>query len=123
MNIQTIIAYDAVTHEEREVHTVDTKGYIKENFPMLDVSPMIFFDNLDFYVSEALFFMVNGCLAPYKAVILLKSGVELYTYNYMNMMAEKRNQFTGMPITVYETLECYKKLMNELNGNKELLQV
>lgn len=75
-----------------------------------DVIPLVYIGESGFYVTDFMFFAITGVIVPDRIVHRLKSGVNLYQYDFMEFLANRLNQYETMTSLQKAMLTEYKRI-------------
>lgn len=80
-----------------------------------DVIPLVYIGENGFYVTDFMFFTITGVIVPDRIVHRLKSGINLYQYDFMEFLANRLNQYETMTNLQKAILTEYKRINRMCN--------
>lgn len=114
--------YEEVVHPkwsriDEELTSIDITRLLRDKDIKLmsDVIPLVYIGESKFYVTESMFFSITGVNMPDRVIHKLKSGICLYQYDFMELLARRLNQYETMTRLQKAMIYDYQQIINMRN--------
>lgn len=106
------VVYPKFSRVKEKVVSIDITRFLRDRKETLlcDVIPLIYIGEKHFYVTESMFFSMTGIILPDRVIHKLKSGVNLYRYDFMESVMSKLNQYETMTNLQKAMITEYKRI-------------